>query len=265
MDNITLQHLKLKNAFNKQQNNIDIFKQYFYFCFKCVQSSNYIGIDNLLTEMELVLEKFSTTIDFTEESITLIDVCRQQLDSLYQQIDSTIQTDEKQKVKQLQKDNDNTLKELKKLKNDFKGVIVNQVLFDISIEKMEILENKLHKEYFTQQQKVLYKELTTDFATLVSETMKKLQYKTDSSYNKTLVSSFKECFEYAKNNDKECKNYDETFRQYLISNNFFCFDNNRLFQGTQTYYTYVYSYIFGKMTDESKFKFTEDAINGKKI
>lgn len=265
MNNSAHQHLILKNAFNKQPNNIEIFKQYFNFCLECVQLPNCIGIDNLLTEMELVLERFSNTIDITDESIEIIDECRLRLDSLYQQLDATIQTNERQKIEQLKKDNDKILKELKKLKTDFNGVIVNQVLFDISIEKMENLENKLQKEYFTSQQKTLYKELTNDFATLVSETMKELQYKKDLDYNKTLVSCFRNCFEYAKLNDKGCKNYDEAFRQHLVSNNFFCFDNNRLFQGTQTYYTYVYSYIFGKMSDESKFKLTEDAINNKKM
>lgn len=117
-------------------------------------------------------------------------------------------------------------------------------------------EERLDKTILDKHQITLYNSLTRDFSTLVSQKMAEFTHNEDTQYNKRAAKSFKKAFELFKENEDKYKKFDRELYG-LVSEYLFAFDAKRLFNECLVYYNHVYSYIFNKLDDDGKFRFTQ--------
>lgn len=245
-----------KNLFCQNPGEVICFKNYFEFCIKVAGWEIEIETRTFFaTEAELALNVFSEKCSIDESTLGTIQDSRSKLVSVSDEINLFIQNQTNEQELAAFESNNKILSELSKLKTEMNGAN-NQKEFDQVLVKMSSYEEGLDKAILTPEQNTLYNSLTRDFAALVSQKMADLSHKEDIQYNKTAADSFKKAFELFKaNEDKYRKSDSELYG--LVSQYLFAYDARRLFNECLVYYNHVYSYIFNKLDDYGKFRFTQ--------
>lgn len=263
-DNIWDAHIVGKNLFCKFPDNQNIFDEYFGFC--CKVTSYPIETETrsfFLKEAELALSIFSERANMSRESLKFIEEKRQTLIETSYAINQKIEEEFDKTRSEIIEANNSYLRELVSLKGEFL-ICNNQVVFDKLISQMAAIEEHFDKEAFTDTQKVQYDSLTREFSNLVSKSMAVITNNSEIEYNKKAAESFKTAFNLFKN-DSDRYTGNERNLYELVARYLFAYDAKRLFNETLVYYNHVYTYIFNKLNDEGKFRFTQFSFDVPKV
>lgn len=245
-----------KNLFCQNPGEEINFNDYFSFCVTVAAWPVEIETRTFFAnEAELVLNVFSEKCNIDESKLKIIQDARSKLVAVSKDINDFIQTQANEQEKSAYEANNNVLSELSKLKSEMLHV-KEQAQFDDVLKKMSNFEESLDKTILDKHQTLLYNSLTRDFSALVSQKMAEIAHREDIQYNKKAADSFKKAFELFKTNEDKYKKSDRELYG-LVSEYLFAFDAKRLFNECLVYYNHVYSYIFNKLDDDGKFRFTQ--------
>lgn len=216
-----------------------------------------------LKEAELALSIFSERAEMSRDSLKFIEEKRQTLIETSYAINKKIEEDFDMTKSEIIEANNSYLRELVSLKGDFL-VCNSQLVFDKLISQMASIEEHLDKEVFTDTQKVQYDSLTREFSNLVSKSMAAITNASEIGYNRKAANSFRKAFELFKNDSDKYTGNERNLYE-LVAKYLFAYDAKRLFNETLVYYNHVYTYIFNKLSDEGKFRFTQFSFDVPKI
>lgn len=217
-----------------------------------------------LQERKTFLGQASVTLSFYEENAELdeiildnIEAYRERIGAIATEIDAEENKKYQEELYNSEKENENMIKQLfyikQKLMNAKNSVDFNQLLKEISL-----VDAKIEHEYLTEQQKLYYDQLSKESTDIISAKMREFEHNSNIEYNKNAVEAYRQAFNEFKREENKYKNY--TQLQNLVSKTLFAFDASRLFNETLIYYNHVYSYIFGKLSDERRFDITKLSI-----
>lgn len=245
-----------KNMFCQNTGSMEYFKEYFSFCINVATWPVEIETRTFfVNEAELALNVYSEKCCIDESSLDVIRESRSLLVSISQGINALLQKQAEEEEQNTFTSNNKALAELTKLKSEMSQV-KNQSQFEAVLNKMSSYEEGLDKTALTQAQSILYNSLTRDFSSLVSKKMTEISQLEDIAYNKNAAESFKKAYELFKANEDNYKNSDSKLYE-LVSKYLFAYDAKRLFNECLVYYNYIYSYIFNKLEDDGKYRFTQ--------
>lgn len=253
-----------KNLLCKNPGNQNIFEAYFDFCtHMCALPIEIETRKFYLREAELSIAVFSEKADINEDVLKVIESKRRKLVSTSRSLNESIQEEVAVKEKEIEIDNQNNLGYLVKLKGEFLKCS-SQNEFDKLIKKMSDIEGSFYKDSFTDTQRLQYESLTKDFSDLVSKAMARIAKDNEIEYNRKAVESFKKAFDLFKKNTSSYTGSDSKLYE-LVANYLFAFDAKRLFNETLVFYNHIYTYIFNKLDDEGKYRFTQFSFDTPKI
>lgn len=245
-----------KNKFCKNPQNIEVFCKYFDFCISVSKFPVEIETRNFFAnEAELALRIFCEQTDIDEDILTLIQSKRHDLVHASNSINDAVQISNRKNIELIKERNNANLKELAKYKSQICET-KTQCDFDKCLAQIVVIENNLNKEYFSESQASVYTELTKDYSAVVSSKMDRFAHLQDVEYNKCAVRDFKSAFETFKKDPDAYKQHDAKLYE-LVSKYLFTYDAKRLFNESLIYFNHVYSYIFNKLDDDGKFRFTQ--------
>ena len=245
-----------KNDFCRNASNSELFTDYFDFCIRIAQYPvEYETVSFFLNEAELSLTIFSEKAEMDPQILALISEKREILVSTAKHIESNQAKTELSAQEAIEESNKESLQCLAKLEGRFNLINCQDDLDEI-LSEMAMLEGQLHKDHFTDEQKEDYTALTKDFSKLVSEAMEKIGHDADVEYNRKATTSFKKAFDLFKADEDKFKKHDSSLYE-LVSEYLFAYDAKRLFSETLIYYNHIYTYIFNKLDDNGKFRFTQ--------
>ena len=245
-----------KNLFCKNPADIYVFTEYFDFCIKVANYPVDIETRSLfVNEADLCLTIFTEKVKIDKESLEIIQEKRSVLVSISSEINNIIAKNDKDALEERKSINNDALTTLSRLKGRIASS-TSQVEFDRILSEMSICENKLDKEILTDTQISLYNNLTREFSTLVSKKMADFAYLGDIKYNKDAAISFKKAFDLFKADESKYKESDNHLYE-LVAKYLFAYDAKRLFNETLVYYNHVYTFIFNKLDDDGKYRFTQ--------
>lgn len=252
-----------KNLFCQVPGNETNFNNYFSFCITVATWPVEIETRTFfINEAELALNVFSEKCNIDESRLKIIQDARSKLVSVSKDINEYIRIQTEVQEKLAFEANNKILAEFSKLKSEMFHA-KKQVQFDNVLKKMSDCEEGLDKTILNKQQTALYNSLTKDFSALVSKKMVEIAHYEDIQYNKEAANSFKKAFELFKENEDKYKRSDRELYG-LVAEYLFAFDAKRLFNECLVYYNHVYSYIFNKLDDSGKFRFTQFSFDTQK-
>ena len=257
-------HTVGKNLFCKFPDNQDFFDKYFSFC--CAVASYPMETETrsfFLKEAEVALSIFSERARMSVDVLKFIEDKRQVLIKTSYAFNQKIEEEMAKTRSEIIEANNSFLRELVSLKGEFL-LCKDQILFDKLISQMAAIEEHFDKESFTDTQKVQYDSLTREFSNLVSKSMAAITNASEVEYNKKAAKSFKVAFDLFKN-DSDRYTGNERNLYELVAKHLFAYDAKRLFNETLVYYNHVYTYIFNKLSDEVKFRFTQFSFDIPKV
>lgn len=257
-------NLLIKNLFNKNIDNRDVFQEFYEFCTKIAQWNIDIPTRIMfLDQASSALVFFSENATLTKEIIEMINVCQNEVNQLRAEITKVehIQLD-RSKEETINAQGEHLLK-----LTDYKyalGRSKNQQDFNALLERVKEAEEQLEEGFLTEDQEKLYKELTADYPNVINQKLSEFEKVKVNDYNKKAVKDFNHVLnEFKQNEDKYKTNILELKR--LVGNRLFSYDAAQLLNETLIYYNHVYSFIFGKLDEDGKYKLTELAIETERI
>ena len=245
-----------KNLFCKYPDSAEYFTAYFDFCIKVagypveVETCSFF-----LSEAELALNVFSEKVDMTEESLSFIQGKRAELIKVSSKVNEVIAKNDRAAYDQQVKANTDALTKLATLRDELLSVRTQEA-FEATLSAIAVADNSLDKSIFTDNQASIYESLTRGYSELVSKKMAELAHDEDVKYNKEAAQAFKKAFTLFKADEGRYKNHDNNLYE-LVAKYLFAYDARRLFSETLIYYNHVYSYIFNKLDDDAKYRFTQ--------
>lgn len=255
-NNIFDAQIVAKNLFCQNPGEATSFTDYFDLCLKVAAWPVEIETRTFFVgEAELALNVFSEKCKIDVSTLGIIQDSKSKLVNISNEINLFIQNQVKEKERATFESNNAILSDLSKLKTKMNNVD-NQKMFDQVLVEMADLEEKLDKTAISPEQNTLYISLTRDFSSLVSQKMAEISHAEDIEYNKSAADSFKKAFDLFKANEDKYKKSDSELYG-LVSQYLFAFDAKRLFNECLVYYNHVYTYIFNKLDEDGKFRFTQ--------
>ena len=245
-----------KNLFCKHPDNVECFVAYFDFCIKVAGYPIEINARSFfLSEAELALNVFSEKADVTEQMLSLIQGKREELLKASSVINEAIAKNDKAVYDNRMKANTDALTRLASLRDELLSVKAQEA-FEATLNEIAIADNLLDKSIFTDSQVAIYESLTRGYSELVSKKMAELANDEDVKYNKEAAQAFKKAYTLFKGDESKYKGHEHNLYE-LVARYLFAYDAKRLFSETLIYYNYVYSYIFNKLDDDGKYRFTQ--------
>lgn len=252
-------NLLIKNIFNKNIENRDVFQTFYEFNIK-------IANWNLdIPTRKLFLEQASSSVIFfsenallTSDVIEMVYACQNEVDNIRNEITRIEQIQIDRRVEDAKKEQSELILKLTEYKFAL-GKSRNQQEFNTLLEKIKVVEEQIDVSFLTEMDEKLYKELTMDYPNIINQKLNEFEKVKVKEYNKKAVSDFYQVFnEFKQNEDKYKTSMIELKR--LVRTRLFSYDAGRLLNETIIYYNHVYSYIFGKLDEEGKYNLTELAI-----
>ena len=131
----------------------------------------------------------------------------------------------------------------------------SQEKLDEILQRLSKMETMLDKDSLDPYELSKYERLTKKLSEDLPRKIESLKKKRDAEYNFSALNTIKRSFDRFIEDEKKYKSLDEHFRDEIAAK-LFSLDMTRLFPEVYSYYNYVYGYMFGKMSDENKFKLT---------
>jgi hypothetical protein len=257
-------NLLIKNIYNNNIGNLDVFQEFYEFSMKVANWNIDIPTRTMFLEQaSSAVVFFSENAVLTKDVIDMIQVCQNEVDQLRGEITRIEHIQQDRRVKEAKEEQSEYLLELTDLKYAL-GRCRDQQDFNTLLEKIKIVEERINESLFSEQEKKLYEELTIDYPNVINQKINEFEKLKAKEYNKKAINDFNYVFnEFKKNEDRYKVSMIELKR--LVKTRLFVYDAARLLNETLIYYNHVYSYIFGKLNEESKFRLTELAIEMEKV
>lgn len=131
----------------------------------------------------------------------------------------------------------------------------SQEKLDEILQRLAKIETMIDKDSLDALEQSKYEELTKKLSESLPRKIESLKKKRDAEYNFSALDTIRHSFELFFKDEKKYKSLDEHFSNE-IAPKLFTLDMTRLFPEVYSYYNYVYGYMFGKMSDENKYKMT---------
>ena len=253
-------HLVIKNIFNRNLIDLEIFKEYTDFCFSTAKLN--IDLETrkyYVTEIDTAIIFFSENGNLTVEVLECINKIKDNLIELSQEIVRVENELYANDMNELCIKNEKVLADLSKLRGRLIKAKTQKEFDNLLIELSE-KENELEKNGFSAEQNKFYEQLTKDYTNTISRKVEELTFEENLNYNKEALLSYKEAFDLFKGNEGIYKSRESELYN-LATKKLFAYDSSKLFNETLIYYNNIYSYIFSKLDDNMKFKITELSIN----
>ncbi|KLU64454.1 hypothetical protein DEAC_c36560 [Desulfosporosinus acididurans] len=263
-NNIWDAHIVAKNMFNRNLGRTDDFLQFFNFALSVAAYP--IESDTrrfFAKEAETAMTVFSENVEISDETLAVIVDARKRLFKIVQELSDIDTKKAEESLVERRKRNEASLKCF----IEIKGKMFNtkkQSDFDSLLAQLAKVESSIAKDAFTDEQQALYDSLTKDFSQLVSNKMEELAHFSNVEYNKAALTNFQAAFNAFRDNESKYTG-SESQLFTLVSRKLFSYDASRLFSETLIYYNHVYSYIFGKLNDDGKFRLTQYSIDAEKV
>ena len=252
-----------ENLLNRNSGNEYIFDEYFSYL--------YILATSLpsLEERQMFIEKANIALAFYKENAELDEIkiehilnYQNKIDSVYENIYSLQNEENKLSLEKLQIKNSDYIEELYILKDELKRAS-SKKLFENKLEKIRNIDELVDKTILTKEHNLIYDALTKELTELISDKMREIERNENVEYNKRALRDFEKAFKLFKNNESTYKNKTQLFS--LVSTTLFAHDPSRLFNETLIWYNNVYSYIFNKLDDEGKIELTKYSIECERV
>jgi len=257
-------HIVAKNAYSRDFANQETFQKYIDFCLKVSQYP--IELSNrkfFLTEAETALTFFIENAVMTEDVFNMILSYRKNIFETAEEIRRLENKKESDQTKKIEENNNVILTELAELKKNVFSA-KKQDVFNEYLIKIEQKERELDKSNMTDEQNRLYNTLTKEFSELISSKIQQFARQENVAYNKKASEDFKQVFDKFMENESNYINSDTNLFA-LVNKRLFAYDASRLFNETLIYYNHIYSYLFGKLDDNGKYRLTQYSIDAEKI
>ncbi len=252
-------NLLIKNIFNKNIENRDIFQTFYEFSIKIANWNLDIPTRKMFLEQaSSAVIFFSENALLTSDVIEMVYACQNEVDNIRNEINRIEQIQIDRRVEDAKKEQSELILKLTEYKFAL-GKSRNQQEFNTLLEKIKVVEEQIDVSFLTEMDEKLYKELTMDYPNIINQKLNEFEKVKVKEYNKKAVSDFYQVFnEFKQNEDKYKTSMLELKR--LVRTRLFSYDAGRLLNETIIYYNHVYSYIFGKIDEEGKYNLTELAI-----
>lgn len=252
-------NLLIKNIFNKNIENRDIFQTFYEFSIKIANWNLDIPTRKMFLEQaSSAVIFFSENALLTSDVIEMVYACQNEVDNIRNEINRIEQIQIDRRVEDAKKEQSELILKLTEYKFAL-GKSSNQQEFNTLLEKIKVVEEQIDVSFLTEMDEKLYKELTMDYPNIINQKLNEFEKVKVKEYNKKAVSDFYQVFnEFKQNEDKYKTSMLELKR--LVRTRLFSYDAGRLLNETIIYYNHVYSYIFGKIDEEGKYNLTELAI-----
>lgn len=253
-------NLVLKNNFNKNVGDEDSFKRFFDFSIKIAKwNINLASRSTFLEQAKSALVFFSENGELKNETIELIQACQNEIASVQVEIDSVEQQLEAKRINEIKEKNIDLLSNLIECKMPLQKCEDQEQFHDL-LKQIKNTEEQIHISFLDNEQKLLFDELTKEYPELIKNKLNEFERTRLKGYNKTAVTEFNEVFEQFKQNEDKYKNNIIELKR-LVAKRLFRFETDQLYNETLIYYNHVYSYIFGSLDEEGKYRLTELAIS----
>lgn len=252
-------NLLIKNIFNKNIENRDVFQTFYEFSIKIANWNLDIPTRKLFLEQaSSAVIFFSENALLTSDVIEMVYACQNEVDNIRNEITRIEQIQIDRRVEDAKKEQSELILKLTEYKFAL-GKSRNQQEFNTLLEKIKVVEEQIDVSFLAEMDEKLYKELTMDYPNIINQKLNEFEKVKVKEYNKKAVSDFYQVFnEFKQNEDKYKTSMLELKR--LVRTRLFSYDAGRLLNETIIYYNHVYSYIFGKLDEEGKYNLTELAI-----
>lgn len=252
-------NLLIKNIFNKNIENRDVFQTFYEFSIKIANWNLDIPTRKMFLEQaSSAVIFFSENALLTSDVIEMVYACQNEVDNIRNEITRIEQIQIDRRVEDAKKEQSELILKLTEYKFAL-GKSRNQQEFNTLLEKIKVVEEQIDVSFLAEMDEKLYKELTMDYPNIINQKLNEFEKVKVKEYNKKAVSDFYQVFnEFKQNEDKYKTSMLELKR--LVRTRLFSYDAGRLLNETIIYYNHVYSYIFGKLDEEGKYNLTELAI-----
>lgn len=197
------------------------------------------------------LELYYRNAELTEKVIDEIEKYHRQMGDIYGEIEKMQQELETAEHKAVKAFNQEKLDRLGELKEQMEKSN-NDKEYDSLLAESGRIDSEISKDFLDDEQLAAYSRLTNKYAAVAGEKM----HRKNAAYNNKAIQDYYGV--YCKFKGDEAK-YKSNFRclHSLVKDTLFGYDPSRLFNETMIYYNHVYTYIFNKLDDYTKMKFTQ--------
>lgn len=252
-------NMLIKNIFNKNIDNREIFQIFFEFNVK-ITSWN---VDTptrkmFLNQASTAVVFFAENVQLTKELIEYIQNCENEIEALKEEINRVEQIQSNRQFEEAKKIQTELLSKL----TEFKFEIVkckSQTEFQEILQKVKETEEQIDESLLDDKELNLYQELTKEYPEVINNKLEHFDRVKIIDYNKNAVVDFHHAFKEFKLNEEKYKTNMAELRR-LLGRDLFGYDSSQLANETLIYYNHVYSYIFGKLDEDGKFNLTDFAI-----
>lgn len=247
-----------RNLFNRHPESEEVFSGYFDFlCTLAETLPSTADRQQFAEQANITLSFYMENTAISEDILNDIAVYQQRIDVIFTALQEQREAAEQAERKKREQTNQERLLEIHGLKAKIFN-ISDQAELDHILNELAKIDAKLDRDFFTAEQSAYYDTETKAFTTLISDTMRRLEFEKNIDYNKRAADSFEKAFEKFKSDESKYKNNDQL--RTLASKFLFGFDASRLFNETLIYYNHIYSYIFSKLDNDGKFALTKYSI-----
>lgn len=247
-----------RNLFNRHPESEEVFSAYFDFLCTLAESlPSDTDRKQFAERADMTLAFFEENAAISEELLEQITVCRQRLDIIFTNLHKQQNDVVLAEQKKMEQENQKRLLKIHELKGRISSA-ADQAALDNALAQLAKIDAELEKDSFTVEQSAYYNTETRAFTELISDTMRRLEYKKNVAYNKKAAESFSKAYKAFCEDEGKYKNKDQL--RALASKYLFSFDAARLFNETLIYYNHIYSYIFSKLDEDGKFALTKCSI-----
>jgi hypothetical protein len=247
-----------RNLFNRNPANSEVFDTYFGFLSALAETLPSLDErKDFAGQANVALAFYSENVELTPKRVIEINHHQMRLSSIYDSINAVEMSQFENAQADVQKQNDDGIKKLIKLKEELRKA-TTQEQFDKALIEVGRVDSEIDKEKLTDNQDKIYTSLTKEHTDLISSKMRDIEYKKNVDYNKKAVDSFAKAFKLFRDDEAKYKISTQLFS--LVSLSLFAYDASRLLNETLIYYNHIYSYIFSKLDDDGKLALTRFSI-----
>lgn len=257
-------YIVVKNIFCRNISDSDAFYKYADLGLKLASFD--FDIDerkNYLNEVSNSLVVFSENVVISQEILERINEYQKRIHDVYEAISISEKDYIESYKRTFEDENTEYLTELGDLNSQISNVVKQSELDEI-LNNVNVIDSKLNKEYFTDDQQETYTKLTSHFSNSISSKMEDINRNSLVEINKEAIKKFKNAFETFKDKKNAYKESESNLKSLLVTT-LFAYDTRDLLNESLIYYNHVYAMIFNEVSDNLKFKMTEWSINSDRI
>jgi hypothetical protein len=246
-----------RNLFNRTPSSSEIFGAYFgYLCGLAEASQDHRTGQEYAGLASIALAFYEENAELDEDAVEDIAAYRSRLSDISLELFKQEQAHAEAARKENEIKTTRILTDVYRLKEKLHKA-ATRAEFDKLLPELGKLDAQLDKNALGSASGT-YDALAKEIAELMSAKMSEFERTENRAYNERAAQAFSEAFSRFQYDEAAYRNQTRLFE--LASTKLFAYDASRLFNETLIYYSHVYNYIFGKLSDEGKLALTRFSI-----